>query len=192
MKPEKVRRRLEKALAEGLRIRVWRSKVVDWSDNVYVAAVTDGWVAFESMLGSVLSDGYDLVRLRDITDVHVMDEARQDYWSRVRSEYPRRSPVPDLTRIGTTADALTSASALAPLISVHEERWENEPVWIGRLERVRTKSYWMTPIDPAGRWEEPERFTFKNLTRIGVLDRYAMALAVHGDPRSDPSETEPA
>ena len=191
MKPEKVRRRLEKALAEGLRIRVWRSKVVDWSDDVYVVAVTDGWVAFESMT-SVLPDGYDLVRLRDITKVVILDAARQEFWSRVRSEYPARSPPPDLTRIGTTADALTSAASLAPLIGVHEERWAGEPLWIGSLERVRRKGYWMRPIDPAGRWEEPERFAFKHLTRIGVLDRYATALARHGDPRSDSSETEPA
>lgn len=181
MRPEKIRRRLEKALADGLKIRVWRLGLVDWSDDVYVAAVTDGWVAFESMLGGVLWDGYHLVRLQDITKVVILDAARQDYWSRVRAEFPRRSPVPGLSGIETTEEALAFAAGQSSIISVHEERWADEPVWIGRLERVGRKGYWMTPIDPAGQWEEPERFKLKNLTRIEVLDRYTTALATHGD-----------
>lgn len=178
MKPEKIRRRLEKALASGRPVWMWSKHLQERYDG-FVVGLSDRWVMLESLDGFV-PDGFELIRLRNLERVEIDGPEAVRWHEKVLTEYPRLGPAPfSLPERLSTRRAIELASGVAPLVGIHEE----DALLIGKVLRLEDKTYDLHFITPHGAWDpEPRTYRFKDVTRIAVGDRYMKILATHGDP----------
>ncbi len=181
MKPSKIRRHLESALAEGRIATVVRDAFeLDMTDGL-VVAVTDDWVVLHELAFGVHLDGLTALRLRDVSRV----------WFRDDDAYHRRALAGLGAEVATyeveaDVDArglLARAQAEGRLVAVHLEVLRDEPMTLGRLLELRRKRFVIHYLGRDGEWaREPERWRYRDVTRVEVGGRYLEALERFGDP----------
>ncbi|KAF0835220.1 hypothetical protein C8E84_3097 [Ornithinibacter aureus] len=173
--------RLEEALRSQFPVRICRDQ--SWApDDVpgFVVSLSDGWVAVQRLVDAVYVDGYDVVRIQDVTEVEADGEG--GYIERAVAGLGRREPRFHLP-VGAAADAVLRAAAEhAALVCVHLEAAEDYPLLVGRVVRFGTRKFDLQLIGPRGVWEtDAARLWYRDVTRVGLGDRYSSALARFGD-----------
>ncbi|GAB3085940.1 hypothetical protein [Nocardioides zeae] len=181
MKPPKIRRRLEAALAEGRITKVVRDGFEVGMTDGLVVALTDDWVVLHELVDGVHLDGIVALRLCDVSRILFRDD----------DAYHRRAlaaPGAEVAtyEVETDVDArglLARAQAEGRLVAVHLEVLRDEPMTLGRLLELRRKRFVIHYLGRDGEWaREPERWRYRNVTRIEVGGRYLEALEQFGDP----------
>lgn len=181
MKPAKVRRRLESALAERRVTSVWRDACEITTTDGLVVSLTDDWVVLHETVDGVHLDGLVALRLRDVSRVLFRDD---DAYHRralaaLGAEVATYEVEPDVDVRGL----LARAQADDRLVAVHLEVLRSEPMTLGRLLDLRRKRFVIHYIGRDGEWaREPERWRYRDVTRIEVGGRYLEALERFGDP----------
>lgn len=187
MTRRKIRRRLSRAQDEQRLVRIYRRGLVDFSLEGYVVQATDRWVVVQALEDAVYFDGFEAVRVRDITAVRWMKDA--SYVERAIAVLGRPAPEFPLPAQAKTRDVIEAAASRATLIGVHSEQYEGEPLWIGRLEATRRKRFDLLFIDSGGVWDgEPDTWPYRDITRVTIGSRYLAALERFGD-RPPPAES---
>jgi hypothetical protein len=187
MTRDKIVGRLRRAQRDQRLVRIERRGLFGHSLDGYVLQVTDRWVVIEELEDAVYFDGFGAVRVKDITSVKWNRDAA--YVERALAVIGRPARSLAIPEDAKTRDVIEAAASSAPLIGVHSEQHESEPMWIGRLEGTRKKRFGLLFINPDGTWDsEPDEYRYKDITRVEVGSRYLEALERFGDAPPPPSD----
>jgi len=141
--------------------------VVDVGDELVLVHVVDP---------AIVLDGFQALRIRDLTDVNPTF-ATADFVVhalRLRRQRPRCPPG---IRLSSLRSLIESAGARFPLIALHQERDDNDSCWIGRLVEIDDLRVTIDYLTPTAKWEGQERYALRSLTKIEFGGRYEDALA---------------
>jgi len=189
MSRKKVHKRLHRSLELQEPVRIFRRDLIDWSLRGFVVSVSDQWIAVQGLEDTIYLDGLELIRVEDITSVKKDENA--PYIHRALASLGRPVLRVDIPQGADTRDVIELAAAQAPLIGVHSEHWDEEPLWIGRLERLGKKRFDLLFVDAGGEWDDvPDRWRYKDITRVTFGTRYIDGLERFGDVPPAPAETE--
>lgn len=155
---------------------------VNWVRG-FVVGVGEHWVVLQSLADTVYIDGYDVVRLADITDV--TDDREGGYIERAVTELGGRPEVDfRLPHDADAKDVLQAAADHSGIIGVYLEANWDSPRLFGHLGDVRTKKFDMQLINPRGVWTTGfTRWKYKDVTGVTLGGRYGHALERFGDER---------
>jgi hypothetical protein len=155
----------------------------------YVVGVGRDWLVLLTLDG-VHFDGWNALRLTDISRVHAHDRADDDFVARaehVRGPFPE-APEELIEGVdGGQREALHFFLSAAPLVGLRLEKDHPDEWNIGRYEGASPKWVAMREIDPQGRWHaDDSAFKRRRISRVTVGGRYLDALIEFGD---EPPET---
>lgn len=63
-----------------------------------------------------------------------------------------------------------------PLITIHREKVDNTVCYVGRVKRLKSKTFTLYAIDTQAVWYGTRRFRYKDVTRIDFGGLYEKAL----------------
>ncbi|PRY56654.1 hypothetical protein BCF74_11849 [Knoellia remsis] len=151
----------------------------------YVVALSARWVVLQSLEAAVYIDGYDVIRVDDITEV--WEDGAAGYIERAVAALGRPAPDVALSQTAGTADVLQVARDAADLMCVHFEKDDDAPMLVGHLVRLDETTFDLQLIDPGGVWEvDVAQIACTEVTRVEFGDRYSVALTRFGDRRPEP------
>lgn len=180
MKPSKVRHRLVQSLENGRIATTVRDAFDVAMTDGLVIALTDDWVVVHSMDGVHLDD-IVMLRLEDISRVLFRDD--DAYHHRAIDALAEEVATFTCEASATASDLIKAAAARADIFATHFEVLDEEPLFIGRLIELRSKSFDMHYVGRDGVWaREVERWKYRHVTRIEVGGRYLNALNNFADP----------
>ena len=179
---------LKSALAAVDLVRIER-RHFDARDRVshgIPVAMTDTLVLYSLLSHQITLDGYEVVRVADITSCAAAYEHKA-FYSRALA-LKRLSPVhpPDLDLASMPA-LLVSAQRKFPLLTIHRELLYPGECDIGRLKLTSNEAFAIHYIDPSARWrDEPGHYRFSDVTRVNFGGEYeaTLALVAESPPRS--------
>lgn len=175
--------RLQDAVSGQYPVRLERDQEW-WADDIngFVVGVSDRWVAVQELADSVYVDGYEVVRMEDITDVE--DDRESGYIERAVAGLGRPKVDFHLPGGPSTAEVLRSAADHSALICVYLEMEDDTTLLVGRITRLGDRKFDIQLIGPKGVWVvEPTRWWYKDVTRVEFGDRYSAALERFGEER---------
>jgi hypothetical protein len=177
-----LRAKLATALSERTLVRVEREIDEGWCD-AYVVALGDGWVLLAVVGHGIRPNGYEAIRLRDITKfLERAPHATFVEAALARKKIKRPEP---LNIDITDAASILGGVPQYPLVSIHREVADAEVCHIGRVSSLTKKSVFLLEVTPDATWEaEPTPYALSEITKIGFGDPYSEALAlVNAAPR---------
>lgn len=163
-----------------------------WAADVYglVASVTSRWVVIQALQDAVYLDGYEVVRIKDITGVE--DNSESGYIERAVVGLGHPEADFQLPEGASTGDVLRAAANHSAVVSVFIEKKDDRARLIGDIHRLGEKEFDIQLIGPKGVWEvEPIRERYKDVTRVSFGDRYSAALERFGETRPALESHEP-
>lgn len=183
MKPDKVRRRLGKAVGSGRVMQVVRDAFDSEGTEGYVLALTDEWVAMHVLSDGVHLDGVVLMRLRDISSAR---DGHSDYVDRALASLGTRSAVFTCSAQATARDLVVIAAGLHPLSAFALGDEGVEQLMIGRLLKAGKRRVSHQFIQTDGTWaDEVDKWKYDQIASIHIGGRYIDALSTFGDPYPD-------
>lgn len=175
---------LRKAEREQYPVEIQRGQE-GWVNWVYgfVVGVGEHWAVLQNLADTVYIDGYNVIRLADITDV--TDDREGGYIERAVTELGGRPEVDfRLPDDADTKEVLQAAADYSGIIGVHLEANWDYPSLFGHLGRLGTKKFDMQLINPRGVWTAGfTRWKYKDVTSVTVGGRYGRTLEQFGDER---------
>ncbi|WP_411701214.1 hypothetical protein [Conyzicola sp.] len=182
-------KQLRTALADAepvsvLRARLGKSETIDG----YIVDVGEHWVVVAATSQVVYLDGWEVLRIRDISEVEVAGKQARRYIDRALASLgtPPSKPTGLDVVHGGWKEALRGVLESAPIVAVHSEKKYPDSVWVGHVLGYRGKKFGLQHIDANGVWEENDRsFTLAEISRVTIGGRYNDALREFGDPRPE-------
>jgi hypothetical protein len=74
-------------------------------------------------------------------------------------------------------EAVSSAGATFPLITIHQERIDRNVCYVGKLRRTSQRATTILSISTEAEWEEEERYQLRDITRLEFGGAYENLLA---------------
>lgn len=181
MKPSKIRRRLDLSLSSRRIATVVRDKFeIDMTDG-FVIAVTDHWVVLHALDDGVYLDDIVMLRLQDVSGVLFRDD--NAYHHRAVAGMSDAIAAFGFDAGVGAADLLKAVSPEGDILAIHLETLKGEPLVIGRVIRLRRKSFELHYVGRDGVWaKDAERWRYRDITRIEFGGRYLQALNRFADP----------
>lgn len=176
---------LETARLRRLPVRLHRPEWDDADIYGYPVALTQDWAVLNELADGVYLDGLALVRLDDVTRVRFDTDAA--YVGRAVEALGRPVETFECPAEISTQDLLKLVATKADLVGVSMERWEDEPLFIGKILRVGKKRLDLHFIGSDGVWVDVvDRWRLRDITKIEFGGRYTEALERFGDERPEP------
>ncbi len=164
---------LESAMAENQIVKLWRQPIDKYPLEGYVVGLSDKWVLLEVIEGDPLVfDGYQAVRLADITGFKTVDSFVSEYFQR-REVFPRTQPEVDLTNLHSLLHGVSKDYAM---FVIECERMEPGICFIGVAEGLSKRNLWMKKFSSNAKWIDTEKFKLKDITSINFGGGYVNAL----------------
>ncbi len=182
--PDRVRRRLERAVRTGGPVRTHRS--IPGADRIdgFVVAVTDAWTLLACRVNLTL-DGWTALRTSDIVRVE-RDGGPTCLAVRVlehREQWPVRTPGGGLPLDELPALAEAACERYG-LISLHTEFLRTDACWIGAVAELRPRSLRLHQVGTEARWyPAPTKFRHRDITRVEFGGQYEQTLREFAGPR---------
>lgn len=181
MPRDEVRSLLHAAAAAGdalVRIGRHRLEPASMFSVGYVAALGDALVVLNQVSDRIDLDGFELLRLDDVTSVTADFPARAFYQEALVLKGIERQPLKAIS-LDSLADAIRTIDAQYPAIVLDRERDAPGEVAVGRVaEQLRTgvKLRWLSPT---AAWE-PDRtlYRYAAITRVEFDGEYENTLAL--------------
>lgn len=178
---DSVLEQLRAAAARHGYVCVARDAVTERRIRGFVLAMSDELVLMQEIY-DFASDGYVIVRLRDVTGVRDGDYERFDArvlaGEGIRAERPRKAIDPSSWR--TVFASLAGGGW--PLALVESENGDDGDFWVGRVLGAGETSVAFHYVSPVGVWDaEPEEIEYDDVTRVCFGDRYTTVLARYTD-----------
>jgi hypothetical protein len=147
--------------------------VVDWSAELTLVQILDE--------GVFRLDGYAVIRNSDVRWWRAVLKDRFLAWAaRLHKLRPSK---PDGVNIASMREAVASAGAAFPLITIHCERIEKGACHVGRMLLTDQRAVTILYISPQAEWKEAESYSLKDVTLLefggvyeGLLARMAEKL----------------
>ncbi len=175
-----VLQRLDSAIADRSLVQIERGGF-DARDRIvhgYPLATGDDLVLLSILSDRIDLDGYEVIRIRDITSCE-LDFPRKDFYQKaleLKGEVPTPVLALDLSSIAALLD---SAQRQFPLLVIHRERAVPGECEVGRLKLTSDEAFAIRYIDPSAQWaDDSEHYRYADVTRVGFGDEYAKTLAL--------------
>jgi len=155
-----------------------------WCEPVYgfVVSVSGRWVAVQRLVDSVYIDGYEVLRISDITDVdpdHQSDHVEKGLSSLGRPEVDFYLPAH-----ADTPDVLEAAARHSVLVGIHLEMDGPTTMLVGVITELRKRKFDIQLIGPRGEWVvDSTSWWYGDVTRVVLGNRYTLQLERFGDAR---------
>ena len=166
---------LVRARADGLVVRVRRRPVPDEPVHGYVSTVGNAWAVLQTIDDRIRVDGYSAIRVEDVITARCEEE--DSFTPRALSLRGDRPADPGVDATGL-CQLLRSAQQQFGLVSIFIERLAPDVCYIGRVLEVTPTELTLEPIDIEARWEEPEAYELRDITRVDFGGSYEQALAL--------------
>jgi hypothetical protein len=148
-----IRAELERSAREGRFVRVCREGLAAPPAHGWVVGLGRSWVALQPVRDRLDLDGFDVVRVRDVTGVG--PSSRE--CSRLAAVRLRRQrPTAVLEPLDRTADMLLGCSRRWGPLVLTREREDATVCEVGVVPRASDRSFTLRPISPSGEWEPEE------------------------------------
>lgn len=149
-------------------------------------AVGSQWVVVARMDDAIRLDGFDALRMSDLTEVNLTFQSRSFYCRALRWKRARVSSQSGLQLTSARA-VLHSVQRSHALIVIEREATQMDGADIGRIVRFSTRSCSLRSMSPSAEWNRsPEIVLYADVTRVGFGGEYEETLAAVGglpDPR---------
>lgn len=178
---------LRSAYAAQSRVTLHRDDLAD-ADHLHglVVAVGDDWLLLEVYDDSIYFDGWDALRIADVTEVEVETPDFQAYVDRARAQLPDPPAIPLAVLEAVAqrgAKAVPQLIASAPLVGIWTEQEDSEVLFIGRSEPDGGAEITIREIDATGTWnDDVSDFDAEEISRVTIGGRYQDGLERYGDP----------
>jgi len=154
----------------------------------YIVDVGDDWVVVAATAQSVYLDGWEVLRIRDVSKVNFANKEARRYIDRAVSLLgsPPAKPTGLDVAGSDWKDTLKGVLESAPIVAVYSEEKYPDALWVGGVLGHRGKKFGLQEIDANGEWEQVDRtFALAEISRVTIGGRYNDALERFGDPRPD-------
>jgi hypothetical protein len=143
----------------------------------YVVALSDEWLVTHYVADHLRLDGYDAVRISDLTDFTTeCDRATfLDQCVKMKEQAP---VLPQGIRAESARDLLESIVEHFPVVMLHREHVSPDECELGTLKMVSDESYALRWMTPTAEWEDDETiYRFDDVTRVTFGSEYETTLA---------------
>jgi hypothetical protein len=158
-------------------VRLYRRRLQpDENTEGFVLRVEPDLVLVHRVDPAIVLDGFQVVRVRDVTDV---DDSFGSAAFIERALRLRRQRPCCPKGVGTDSlrSLIASAGKRFPLITLHLERKDKDVCWIGQLAHVDDRHVTIDYITPNAEWDGQERYALRDLTKVEFGGSYEQALA---------------
>lgn len=166
---------LADAHQSGQMVRIVAKATPDEKLAGYIVSLSEAFVLLHVLQDGMTLHGYLALPLQEIKSVRVLDDHDSfcDRALKVKAIFPQAQP--DILLLDFSG-LLSSANAHFPLVAVHQERQDRGCCFIGRVEKLKKRSFILHKIDPAAQWIDSEKFVYKDITRVEFGGGYEEAL----------------
>ena len=170
--------RLEFAMEAELIVRVYREHIEDGWAHGFVVGVGDQFFALQEIDNHIRFDGYDCLRLTDITECSIPDPYSIFYLKALEARGLSRPPIADID-VSSLRNLISSIAATSPLMTISTEEVDDEDCYIGSVVSLSDDELELIKVTPHGEWEtESETLSLKDITRIEFGGAYEEALSL--------------
>jgi len=186
MSRDEVRSLLRDAAAAGdalVRIGRHRLEPASTFSVGYVAALGETLVVLNKVSDRIDLDGFELLRLDDVTSVAADFPARAFYQEALALKGIERQPLKTIS-LDSLPDAIRTIDAQYPAIVLDRERAAPDEVAVGRVAELLRTGIKLRWLSPTASWE-PDRtlYRYADITRVEFDGEYENTLAlVAGSP----------
>lgn len=151
--------------------------VEDGASYGFLVDFSDTWLLTSYIDDRLDLDGYDAVRVADLTDLAV-DFARRRFLERCLELKGSRASAPRRICLDDTRALLESVDRSYPLIVVQRERVAPDQCEIGTLKMIADETYALRWMTPEAEWMDDEQlYRLADVTRVAFGCRYETTLA---------------
>lgn len=171
---------LDEAIAGHDLVEIERAgfDVRDRGTQGYPLAKSDNLLMLSLFSDRLDLDGYEVLRLRDITSCKV-EFARKAFYLKaleMKGESPKTPAGLDLTSLRTL---LSTVHHEFPLVVIHRERLAPGECEVGRLKMTSEEAFAIHCIDPSAQWaDDREHYRYSDVTRVSFGGEYETTLAL--------------
>lgn len=170
---------LTAARDDGRIVRIHRRTTEVHHLDVFVVGVGAEWVLVQPIQDRIDLDGYEALRLKDVTKVE--ESPRAAFFGIVLGHRKQKPKAVKKVALDSVDALLLSASRAFRLVAVHRERVDPGVCEVGRVREADAKKYVLHPVDLEGVFaHELESFASRDVTRVDFGNGYEEALAVAG------------
>jgi hypothetical protein len=145
---------------------VSRGFALDWSPELTLVQVIES-ISFRF-------NGYAVFRNSDVRRWRPIPE--DDFTARAAIIHKLRPSKPDAVTIGSMKEAISSAGAAFPLVTIHRERVKRGVCFVGKMLRTSQRATTIMSISPEAEWEEDECYSLKDITLLEFGNAYEKLL----------------
>lgn len=186
MKGEKIDRRLAASMTDGRIVTVVRDAFELMLTDGFVLDASSDWIVLHRLADGAHLDDVVMVRRKDVSRVWFRDD--DAYHHRAITGLGVEVASYDGAGRETTKDLLEAPTANGTIVALHMEGLVGEPLVVGRILKMRTKSLDFHYVGRDGRWaKDTERWRYRDITRIELGGRYLDALNRFADPYPTPA-----
>lgn len=159
-------------------IEIERSPEIGDNLEGFVVGVNERFVLLHALDPNYINlNGYIALRMEDVRRFRMRDESEffLNRALKLKGIEPVPQPEIDLSDISAL---LSSANANFPLLTVHLEKLDPTTCFVGRVQKLTSKTLLLEEISPAACWEHTRRYKLKDITRIDFGGAYEAALAL--------------
>lgn len=169
-----IHRKLAGSLATQSLVRIERRPRRADRISGFVVGLGNKWVLIAATMHGGYFDGYEALRIRDITHVR-RDRSFEGTFARTQPEWPPAAP--GEIELDSTKGMLQTLARTAPLIGIQKQR-ERSALWIGELVDVKRGWVALHEVRPDATWHKrPLWYELSAITQASVGDRYLTGLS---------------
>jgi hypothetical protein len=185
-----IRSILESAARDGDLVRIYRNRLepneAAYSTGI-VVGLSDRLVMLHQLSDSIRLDGYEILRVRDVTAVET-DFSSKEFCLRALEMKEMRPRAPDGVDLRDIESAARSVDAHHAPFLVGREEADPGVAFIGRAREWLKSGFRMRLVTPSAEWvEDDQLFRYSAITRIVFDEEYERTLAMVAGP--DEGET---
>ena len=150
---------------------VLRGVALGWNSELTLIQVLDD--AYFRLNGYAIFRNSDVKRWRPV--------GPDDFLARAAKLNKLRPSKPAGVRYSSMKEALSSAGAAFPLITIYRERLDRTVCYVGKVRRTSQRATTILPISPQAEWEPEERYQLKDITFLEFGGAYEVLLARMAD-----------
>jgi hypothetical protein len=175
---------LESAARDGELVRIYRGRLEpeEASSNGFVAGLSERLVMLHQVSDSIRLDGYEILRIRDITAVET-DFVSNRFNLRALEMKEMRPRALDDVDLRDVESAIRSVDAHHAPFLVEREEVDPGVGFIGRVREWLKSGFRMRLLTPSAEWTDAdELFRYASITRIVFDEEYERTLALVAGP----------
>jgi hypothetical protein len=153
----------------------------------FVVGVGDALVMLHRLSDRIDLDGYEILRLRDVTAFRD-DFPQASFYRRALELKGETAMEPEAIDLSSVAAALRGVGEAQPLITLHRERAAPDEVAIGRVRQTLPSGVRLHWITPSAEWADDDTlYRYDSITRIEFGGEYERTLAMVAPPLPESS-----